>query len=165
MGLWLLSHPSTLTPGAPASSSRTNPSMTFYGHLSNLSQDRIETAKGEGMCHLSGRGHPRTCEKLWARAPRWTAWLRASLVGVGLPQAQGASPGWERVRLPLIPVLLCGGVGEHTLHPFDTVTSSGPAQLCERHILCKPKADSCTKYRARENSPKPPSQQRYFPCL
>lgn len=60
--------PPTARAQAPASSSRTNPSLTFHGHLSNVSQDRTEAAKSEGICHLSGSGHPRTCEELWARA-------------------------------------------------------------------------------------------------
>lgn len=109
--------------------------MTSYGHLSNLSQDRIETGKGEGMCHLSGRGHPRTCEKLWAGAPRWTMCLRASLAGVGPPQAQGASPGWEGAGCPSA-LLCCAGAWGSTLHLHLTQSLHRGLLSCVSDISC-----------------------------
>lgn len=70
-----------------------------YGHVPSLSQDRDreEAAKGRSVSHLSSSRHPRTCKKLWATATRWTRGLRASLVGVGLPQTLrvSAPPGTD----------------------------------------------------------------------
>ena len=112
-----------------------------YGHVSNLSRERAEAAKGKGVCHLSRSGHPRTCEKLWARAMRWTMGLRASLVWEGAARLSGSQP-WlghtPAAPQPCFAVWGCGGGCSQP--PCDTVTSSGPAQPCEQHILPKPQS-------------------------
>lgn len=77
------------------------------------------------MCHLSGvdtQDLVRSC----GSEPRWI--LRLS------------EPGWEKAQLPLSLIAVWGYGGVQPLPPFDKVTSSGPAQLCERQILGKPQS-------------------------
>lgn len=80
----------SLTPQGSSFLSLKKPIYTSYGHLFNLTQDRPEAAKGGRCGHLTGRGHPRTCEMLWAGAPRRARGLGPSLVGWGGHRLSGS---------------------------------------------------------------------------
>lgn len=84
------------------------------------------------MCHLSGSGHPRTREKLWARATRWTKGLRPAWWGWGLHRLGGSQPWPGQTPLPLGPVWLCGGMGQHALYPQGLLSCVRSTSCAER---------------------------------